>query len=97
MAEPCVQARSAPDVHHHRMVLVICLQQYPHVPAQVPGDGRELAVTVADAFKVRAEDGRGVEAVDVSPFIAGLPLGRDTRCFRRTTPRVARRKPPRSR
>ncbi len=47
----------------------------------VPGDGRELVVTVESAVKIRAEDGRVVRGVDVSPFISGLPFGRDTRFF----------------
>jgi predicted ABC-class ATPase len=42
----------------------------------VPGDGRELVVTDADAVKIRAEDGRCVEAVDISPFISNLPFGK---------------------
>ena len=47
----------------------------------VPGDGRELAITVADAVKIRSEDGRRVEKVDISPFINNLPQGRQTRAF----------------
>ncbi|EIE22453.1 hypothetical protein COCSUDRAFT_16516, partial [Coccomyxa subellipsoidea C-169] len=50
--------------------------------AGVPGDGRELVVTVADSVKVRAEDGRRVEATDISPFISNLPFGKDTTMFR---------------
>ncbi|MEQ9400163.1 MAG: ABC-ATPase domain-containing protein [Longimicrobiales bacterium] len=46
-----------------------------------PGDGREQVVAVADAVKVRAEDGRSVAGVDISPFIDGLPLGVDTHRF----------------
>ena len=46
-----------------------------------PGDGRERVVTRADAVKIRAEDGRSVRGVDISGFIDGLPLGRDTRAF----------------
>jgi len=45
------------------------------------GDGRELVVTDAAAVKVRAEDGRSVAGVDISPFIDGLPGGADTRAF----------------
>lgn len=47
----------------------------------IPGDGRELVVTVADAVKIRAEDGRSVSGVDISPFIGQLPFGEDTRSF----------------
>jgi predicted ABC-class ATPase len=47
----------------------------------VPGDGRELVVTDPAAIKIRAEQGRRVEKVEIDPFIADLPLGRDTRAF----------------
>jgi predicted ABC-class ATPase len=47
----------------------------------IPGDGRELAVTVSDAVKIRAEDGRRVEKVNISPFISNLPFGEDTARF----------------
>ena len=50
----------------------------------VPGDGRELVVTRPSAVKIRAEDGRQVTGVDISPFIANLPFGQDTTRF--TTP-----------
>ncbi|MEZ4417103.1 MAG: ABC-ATPase domain-containing protein [Gemmatimonadota bacterium] len=46
-----------------------------------PGDGRELVVSSAATVKVRAEDGRAVSGVDISPFIVNLPLERDTRFF----------------
>lgn len=45
----------------------------------VPGDGRERVVALADTVKVRAEDGRCVHSVDVSPFLGRLPGGRSTR------------------
>jgi predicted ABC-class ATPase len=47
----------------------------------VPGDGREFAVTVKDAVMIRAEDGRRIEGVDISPFISNLPFGRNTESF----------------
>ncbi|OAG28242.1 ABC-ATPase domain-containing protein [Thermodesulfatator autotrophicus] len=47
----------------------------------VPGDGRELVVTSPLAVKIRAEDGRKITGVDISPFINNLPLGIDTRSF----------------
>jgi len=47
----------------------------------IPGDGREFAITVADAVKIRSEDGRRVEKVDISPFINNLPQGRQTKAF----------------
>ncbi len=45
----------------------------------IPGDGREYVITRRDAVKIRAEDGRRIEKVDISPFIDNLPLGRDTK------------------
>lgn len=48
---------------------------------QIPGDGREGVVTIESALKIRAEDGRYVEKVDLSPFIRNLPLGRETANF----------------
>jgi len=47
----------------------------------IPGDGRELAVTVPDAVKIRAEDGRRAEKVDISSFIGELPGGVETSAF----------------
>ncbi|MEG4318008.1 MULTISPECIES: ABC-ATPase domain-containing protein [unclassified Microcoleus] len=48
---------------------------------QIPGDGREFVVTSPAAVKIRAEDGRSVVGVDISPFINHLPQGRDTKQF----------------
>ncbi len=47
----------------------------------IPGDGRELVVSLPDAVKIRSEDGRRVEKVNISPFISNLPYGADTRQF----------------
>jgi predicted ABC-class ATPase len=47
----------------------------------IPGDGRENVVTISSAVKIKAEDGRYVAKVDISPFIQNLPFGRDTRSF----------------
>lgn len=47
----------------------------------IPGDGREQVVTDANAVKIRAEDGRSVVGVNISPFINHLPQGRSTICF----------------
>ena len=47
----------------------------------LPGDGRELVVTRADAVKIRAEDGRSVSGVDISAMIGDLPGGRSTQDF----------------
>ncbi|WAI01384.1 ABC-ATPase domain-containing protein [Methanogenium organophilum] len=51
------------------------------VYTHIPGDGREYVVSDPTAVKIRAEDGRRVEAVDISPFISGIPGGKDTRSF----------------
>lgn len=47
----------------------------------IPGDGREFVITNPLAFKIRAEDGRNIEKVDISPFIKDLPFGRKTEKF----------------
>ncbi len=47
----------------------------------VPGDGREQLVTHPEAVKIRAEDGRSVAGVNISPFINHLPQGRSTTRF----------------
>lgn len=44
-------------------------------------DGRELVVTEASACKIRAEDGRAITGVDISPFINNLPQNKDTVSF----------------
>ncbi|HIE32802.1 MAG TPA: ATPase [Thermodesulfobacteriaceae bacterium] len=46
-----------------------------------PGDGRELVVSRYETVKIRAEDGRSVSGVDISPFINHLPFGRSTTNF----------------
>jgi predicted ABC-class ATPase len=48
---------------------------------KVLGDGREYCMTSPNACKIRAEDGRNVQAVDISNFINNLPYGKDTTCF----------------
>jgi len=49
--------------------------------AHIPADGREFVVTHPAAVRIRAEDGRAVERVDIRPFITNLPLGEDTAEF----------------
>lgn len=65
--------------YHGKSTLLRALELgvYNHIP----GDGRELVVSSPDAVKVRAEDGRRVERVDISPFISNLPFGRETSAF----------------
>jgi len=64
---------------HGKSTLLRALERgvYDHVP----GDGREAVVTVRDAVKVRAEDGRASAGVDISGFIGALPGGQDTQAF----------------
>lgn len=65
--------------YHGKSTLLQAMEQgvYNHIE----GDGREFVLTDPDAVKVRAEDGRRVEKVNISPFINHLPFGRDTVCF----------------
>ncbi len=51
------------------------------VYTHIPGDGREMVATHPGAVKIRAEDGRNIEKVNISPFINNLPLGKDTARF----------------
>lgn len=44
----------------------------------ISGDGREYVVTIEEALKIRAEDGRRIEKVNISPFIKNLPFSKDT-------------------
>ncbi|MGH3343167.1 MAG: P-loop domain-containing protein, partial [Carbonactinosporaceae bacterium] len=64
---------------HGKSTLLRALERgvYDHVPR----DGRELVVSRADTVKIRAEDGRQVERVDVSAFVSHLPTGADTADF----------------
>jgi len=64
---------------HGKSTLLNALETgvYDHVP----GDGRDRIVTDEGAVKVRAEDGRAVSGVDLSPFINNLPFGKSTTDF----------------
>lgn len=46
-----------------------------------PGDGREQVVSESATVKIRAEDGRAVTGVDISPFINNLPFQQTTEAF----------------
>ena len=50
----------------------------------IPGDGREYVVADPTGVKIRAEDGRSIAGVDISPFINRLPQGRSTQHFSTT-------------
>ncbi len=64
---------------HGKSTLLNAIQMgiYGHLPL----DGRELTATVPDAVKIRAEDGRSIQNVNISPFIRNLPFGKDTAAF----------------
>jgi len=64
---------------HGKSTLLSGLEQgvYNHIP----GDGREYVVTVEGAVKVKAEQGRNIEKVDIRPFINHLPFEQSTRAF----------------
>jgi len=65
--------------YHGKSTLLRAIERgiYNHIP----GDGREYLVTEPKAVKTRAEDGRSITAVDISPFINHLPLGQSTTQF----------------
>ncbi|PZD95351.1 ATPase [Paenibacillus sambharensis] len=65
--------------YHGKSTLLKAIESgvYNHVA----GDGREYVITDETAFKIRAEDGRRVEKVNISPFISNLPFGKDTARF----------------
>ncbi len=65
--------------YHGKSTLLRALETgiYDHVP----GDGREHVVAVSSAVKIRAEDGRAVHSVNISPFISHLPGGLGTETF----------------
>lgn len=65
--------------YHGKSTILQALQNgvYNHIG----GDGRELVITDETAVKLRAEDGRSIKSVDISPFISNLPNKKDTAHF----------------
>ena len=65
--------------YHGKSTLLRALELgvYNHIP----GDGREVVITREDAVKIRAEDGRSIEKVDLSSFIHHPPGIGDTSDF----------------
>lgn len=65
--------------YHGKSTLLQAIERgvYDHIG----GDGREFVLADPTAFKIRAEDGRQVTRVDISPFIQNLPYGKDTKHF----------------
>ncbi len=64
---------------HGKSTLLHALERgvYNHIP----GDGREMSVTISSATKIRSEDGRSISRLDISAFINNLPMGRSTLDF----------------
>ena len=62
--------------YHGKSTLLKALELgvYNHIA----GDGREYVITDRTAMKIRAEDGRAISHVNISPFINHLPNGKDT-------------------
>ena len=65
----------AVQAHVDKIIIPILHALERGVYNHVPDDGRELVVADPSAVKIRAEDGRYVEGVDIRPFIAYLPGG----------------------
>lgn len=65
--------------YHGKSTLLKALELgvYNHIA----GDGREYVITDDSAMKLRAEDGRSIQNVDISMFIRNLPNGKDTVSF----------------
>lgn len=65
--------------YHGKSTLLKALESgvYNHIP----GDGREYVITDETAVKLRAEDGRSINHVDISLFIRDLPNKKDTTYF----------------
>jgi predicted ABC-class ATPase len=65
--------------YHGKSTLLNALEYgiYNHIP----DDGREFVVTNADAVKIRAEDGRSIQNLNIDPFISNLPFDQDTTEF----------------
>jgi len=76
---PCGVTLIVGGGYHGKSTLLSALARgvYDHIP----GDGREHCVSRASTISIRAEDGRAVRGVDLSPFIGHLPLGRSTERF----------------
>ncbi len=64
---------------HGKSTLLNALERgvYNHIPR----DGREYVSALPEACKIRAEDGRRIENVNITPFISNLPFGKDTTRF----------------
>lgn len=65
--------------YHGKSTVLKALERsvYDHIE----GDGREFVITTDNATKIRAEDGRRIEKVNISPFINNLPNSQNTERF----------------
>ncbi len=65
--------------YHGKSTLLNALEYgiYNHIP----DDGREFVVTNTDAVKIRAEDGRSIQNLNIEPFISNLPFDQETTAF----------------
>ncbi|TMW73500.1 ABC-ATPase domain-containing protein [Alteribacter natronophilus] len=79
MALPAGLTLIAGGGYHGKSTLLHAIERgiYNHVK----GDGRELTITNDSAVKIRAEDGRGVHNVNITPFISDLPFKKNTESF----------------
>ncbi len=64
---------------HGKSTLLSAIERgiYNHIPQ----DGRDYSVSIDSCVKIRAEEGRSVQKVNISPFISNLPLKKDTHKF----------------
>jgi predicted ABC-class ATPase len=64
---------------HGKSTLLNALEKaiYDHIP----GDGREGVVTLNNACKIKAEDGRSIHNLNLSNYINHLPFGKQTSDF----------------
>lgn len=78
--------------YHGKSTLLQALERgvYDHIA----GDGREYVITNDSAMKIRAEDGRSVEKVNIQPFIDHLPGKKTQVNFQQIMQVVVHHKPP---
>lgn len=76
MGIPCGVTLIVGGGYHGKSTMLQALELgvYNHIK----GDGREFVITDDSAVKIRAEDGRRIEKVNITTFINNLPNGKDT-------------------
>lgn len=65
--------------YHGKSTLLKAIER--GVYSHIKGDGREYVLTEESAVKLRSEDGRSIQGVDISNFIKDLPNKKDTTSF----------------